>query len=103
MGWARSLFYPSPIEHPTQESSKDHLKSPYQVDHVENINSRPVIASTLPPELGPRNGRGFLRIPSKELFEIASGGRPPVDEEDLPFIEPSSIESHTTLDSGICR
>lgn len=68
------------------------------VEYIERVDLAPA-----PPLARATKRKARRRTPvTEEELLIASGGREPVDPDDLPFIPPETISKHDNLEDGLC-
>lgn len=103
MGWSRSLFYASdPIR--TQEVDRVVClaKAVGSVEHFEHAKNVTTVTADIKSPIDNQT-RGLARQPCERLLSIASGGRAPVNEDRLPFIELAEVLRHNNSASGYCE
>jgi hypothetical protein len=95
MGWARGTFLISRLPHAAASpASPDTIKAA-SVTHVEHADLPRALATPPAPKSYPRKA-------NPETLWLASNGRDPVDEDNLPFLDPEEVARHNNVVDGIC-
>ncbi|GAA5838812.1 hypothetical protein JCM11251_006747 [Rhodosporidiobolus azoricus] len=90
MGWTRGLFVTQAPPAPPLEVLK--FKPSSEVSHIEHAE----IAEPAEPER-----RALPRVANPETLWLASGGRDPVDEDDLPVFTAEEVALHNNPTDGL--
>ncbi|KAK4052952.1 hypothetical protein OIO90_004076 [Microbotryomycetes sp. JL221] len=89
MGWTRAFFVTTT---PAQSADTIKIDSSAEVAHIEHV---------LLKEPAQTKRRAVPRVANPETLWLASGGRDPLDEEDLPWITPEEVAHHNNPSDGI--
>ncbi|KAM0789790.1 hypothetical protein ACM66B_006642 [Microbotryomycetes sp. NB124-2] len=93
MGWTRNFFHAHPSAAVSTASEPTKIKLGSEVTYIEH-------AQVDNEHVSPKR-RARPRHPNPETLWLASGGRDPVDEDDLPLITPEEVALHNNPAAGI--